>query len=104
MLLRHRRAESIVLLHTANQVVMNKRAIPGTISDELGIDPELSVQDRLDALDAAGFIDHPPKGSKAMPTYRQYLDSSPGMALHRFSGHRGQAARMSCCSYAIGLR
>jgi len=60
---------------------MNKRAIPGTISDELGIDPELSVQDRLDALDAAGFIDHPPKGSKAMPTYRQYLDSSPGMTL-----------------------
>lgn len=56
-------------------------AIPGTIVDELGIDPKLSVQAKLDALDAAGFIDHPAEGSNAMPTYRQYLDTSPGMML-----------------------
>jgi site-specific DNA-methyltransferase (adenine-specific) len=56
-------------------------AVPGQISEELGIDPDLSVQERLDALDDAGFIDHPGKGSQAMPTYRQYLEASPGMPL-----------------------
>ena len=39
------------------------------------------MQEKLSALDHAGFIDHPSAGSSAMPTYRQYLDKSPGMPL-----------------------
>jgi len=56
-------------------------AIPGRISEELGLDPNLSTQEKLDHLDKAGYIDHPPAGSKVMPTYRQYLKDSPGAAL-----------------------
>ncbi len=56
-------------------------AIPSKVIRELGIDENLSVQERLDALDRAGVIDHPRKGSGAMPTYRQYLNQSPGMPL-----------------------
>jgi site-specific DNA-methyltransferase (adenine-specific) len=56
-------------------------AIPGKITEELGIDPGLTPQEKLDLFDKAGFIDHPQPGSKAMPTYRQYLKDSPGMAL-----------------------
>lgn len=56
-------------------------AIPGRILDELGIDTSLSSQEKLDALDAGGFVDHPAAGSNAMPTYRQYLEDSPGMRL-----------------------
>lgn len=54
-------------------------AVPGKILEELAIDDDLSSQEKLDALDASGFVDHPPKGSKAMPTYRQYLADSQGM-------------------------
>ncbi len=56
-------------------------AIPGRVFDELGLDSEGTSQEKLDGLDAAGFIDHPSEGSAAMPTYRQYLDSSPGMPI-----------------------
>ncbi len=56
-------------------------AIPGKIADELGLDPNLSTQEKLDAMDAAGFVTHPSAGSRAMPTYAQYLDRSPGMPL-----------------------
>jgi len=56
-------------------------AIPGKIIQELGIDEDLSVQEKLDELDKAGFVVHPPSGSKALPTYRQYLDVSPGIPL-----------------------
>ncbi len=56
-------------------------AVPGKIVIELGIDENLSVQEKLNKLDEAGFIDYPPEGSNAMPTYRQYLESSPGMAI-----------------------
>lgn len=53
-------------------------AIPGQIINELGIDPRISIHEKLDALDEAGFIGHP-VGARAMPTYKQYLDVSPGM-------------------------
>jgi adenine specific DNA methylase Mod len=56
-------------------------AIPGKISQELGLSNNLTTQEKLDALDVAGFIDHPIEGSISMPTYRQYLDKSPGMSL-----------------------
>lgn len=56
-------------------------AIPGKIAEELALADNLTSQEKLDALDAAGFIDHPSKSSRAMPTYRQYLKDSPGMAL-----------------------
>jgi DNA methylase/Restriction endonuclease len=56
-------------------------AVPGRVVEELGIDEDLTVQGKLDALDDAGVIDHPAKGSNAMPTYRQYLDDSPGMSI-----------------------
>lgn len=56
-------------------------AIPGRIAEELGLDESLSTQDKLDALDEGGFIDHPSQGSKAMPTYRQYLKDSKGAPL-----------------------
>jgi DNA modification methylase len=53
-------------------------AIPGKIVDALGLDPSLSIHQKLDALDDAGFITHPAT-SESMPMYRQYLDASPGM-------------------------
>lgn len=56
-------------------------AVPGKIAEELGLDNTLTVQQKLDAIDEAGFIDHPAKRSSAMPTYRQYLNDSPGMRL-----------------------
>ena len=56
-------------------------AIPGRIAEELALEPGLSVQERLDALDAAGFVSFPKKSSDAMPTYRQYLADSPGIPL-----------------------
>ena len=45
MLLRHRRAESIVLLHTANQVVMNKKgpnatAVPISLVDPVRLESQ----------------------------------------------------------------
>lgn len=57
-------------------------AIPGKITEELGIeDDDLTSQEKLDALDEAGFVGFPGEDSHAMPTYRQYLKDSPGMAL-----------------------
>lgn len=56
-------------------------AIPGRIIEELGIDGSLTVQERLDALDEAGFVRFPKQGGNALPTYVQYLDSSPGQPI-----------------------
>jgi len=56
-------------------------AIPGKIAEEIGIDDDLSSQEKLDLLDSAGFVVHPTKPSTAMPTYVQYLDCSPGIPL-----------------------
>lgn len=56
-------------------------AIPGKITENLGLGEELTPQEKLDVLDAKGFIDHPQKDSLAMPTYRQYLETSPGVPI-----------------------
>jgi len=56
-------------------------AIPGKLIDELGIDPDLSPQAKLDALDAAGYIQAAGADSRTMPTYRQYLHTSRGMPI-----------------------
>ena len=39
----------------------------------------MTVQERLDVLDAADLIYWPPRGS--VPSYKQYLESSPGNAI-----------------------
>ena len=56
-------------------------AIPGAIIDDLSVATGLDSQEKLDAIDAAGFVDHPSSGSDAMPTYRQYLEDSPGFPI-----------------------
>ncbi len=49
--------------------------------EALGIDPELSIAQKLDAFDDFGVLDLPDPKNGALPTYRQYLDRSPGMLL-----------------------
>jgi len=53
-------------------------AVPGEITRELGIPDELPLLQKLDALFEARFIELPPPGSQAMPTYKQYLTQSFG--------------------------
>lgn len=53
-------------------------AIPSRLVLDLGIDPTLPQHDKLDALYDAGVIDLPKTG---LPTYRQYLNKSPGLLL-----------------------
>jgi DNA modification methylase len=53
-------------------------AIPGVVSEELGID-DLSVQERLDAMFEAGYINLP--RGEGLPEYRQYLHQSKGTLL-----------------------
>ncbi|KQT34888.1 DNA methylase [Sphingomonas sp. Leaf412] len=56
-------------------------AVPGDLVAALGIDPDLPQHVKLDALADAGVIDFPPPDSGGLPTYRQYLDRSPGLLL-----------------------
>lgn len=56
-------------------------AIPGKLLEDLGLDPDAGTLAKLNALNDAGFVELPSKNSDAMPTYKQYLDSSPGMPL-----------------------
>ena len=56
-------------------------AIPGKLIEDLNLDEDAGSLAKLDALYKAGFVELPPKGSDAMPTYKQYLESSPGMLL-----------------------
>lgn len=56
-------------------------AIPRVLIEELGVDPGLSLLEKLDALERLGAVDIPAKGSEAMPTYRQYLDRSNGLLV-----------------------
>ena len=56
-------------------------AVPGRLSRALGIDQRLSVRERLEELYQRGYIDLPPEGSEALPTFRQYLQDSPGIPL-----------------------
>ena len=54
-------------------------AIPRDLVAAVGIDPDLPQHDKLDALYELGLIDLPT--GKGLPTYRQYLDRSPGQLL-----------------------
>lgn len=56
-------------------------AIPSDLVESLGIDPELGVHEKLDALLKFDVIDLPDPASGSLPTYRQYLDRSPGVLL-----------------------
>ena len=53
-------------------------AVPGEMVLAFGIDPKLPQHEKLDALADLGLIDFPSSG---LPTYRQYLDASPGQLL-----------------------
>ena len=53
-------------------------AIPSALVLAFGIDPDLSQHEKLDALYDLGLIDLPEETGQALPTYRQYLDQSPG--------------------------
>ena len=55
--------------------------MPSDLVTALGIDPDLPQHEKLDALADMGVIDFPPADSGALPTYRQYLDRSPGLLL-----------------------
>ena len=54
-------------------------AIPGSLCVELGIPNELSPQEKLNELYENGEIVLPPEGSRALPTYHQYLNGSRGI-------------------------
>jgi len=56
-------------------------AVPSDLVSGLGIDPDLPQHEKLDALADLGVIDFPPPQSGALPTYRQYLERSPGLLL-----------------------
>ncbi len=69
-------------------------AVPKSLVLALGIDPGLPQHEKLDALYEKGVIDMPPPGSTALPTYRQYLDDSPGQPLQdlwTYQPHTGGA-------------
>ena len=53
-------------------------AVPSELVLAFGIDPNLPQHEKLDALYDLGLIDLPETG---LPTYRQYLDHSPGQLL-----------------------
>ena len=54
-------------------------AVPRDLVTAFGIDPDLPQHEKLDALYELGLIDLPTNGG--LPTYRQYLDQSPGQLL-----------------------
>ena len=56
-------------------------AIPGELVRSLGIPEDLSIQEKLEELYQAGYIDLPSRDSGALPTFRQYLQNSRGIPL-----------------------
>ena len=56
-------------------------AVPSDLVAAFGIDPGLPQHEKLDALADLGLIDFPDPTSGSLPTYRQYLDRSPGLLL-----------------------
>ncbi len=56
-------------------------AVPGSLVRELGISEDLAIAEKLDALAQAGYIDFPEPDSGALPTFRQYLQDSPGIPI-----------------------
>ena len=55
-------------------------AVPGNLVRELGIDENLPLMERFEALYEMGCVDIPESG-EAMPTFRQYLSQSCGIPL-----------------------
>ncbi len=53
-------------------------AVPSELVRSAGIDPDLPQHEKLDTLYEMGFINI---DSNFMPTYRQYLDDSPGVPI-----------------------
>ncbi len=56
-------------------------AVPSELVLAFGIDPDLPQHEKLDALLELGLIDLPERSGKNLPTYRQYLERSPGQLL-----------------------
>ena len=56
-------------------------AVPGALVRSLGISEEQPPLDKLEQLFNLGYIDLPPSGSSALPTFRQYLQNVPGIPL-----------------------
>ena len=56
-------------------------AVPGNLVRGLGIDEAMPLRDKLEQLYQSGYIDLPPKGSIALPTFRQYLKDLQGTPL-----------------------
>ena len=54
-------------------------AVPSDLVEMLGIDPDLPQHEKLDAMSDIGVIDFPAASSGSLPTYRQYLNRSPGL-------------------------
>ena len=59
-------------------------AVPRSVLAEIGLSPEvikaMSMREKLDALDAAGYIVHPDKPG-GFPRYKKYLDRAKGRAV-----------------------
>ena len=56
-------------------------AVPGELVEAFGIDEELPQHEKLNALYELGLIDCPAHSGGALPTYRQYLETSPGVPI-----------------------
>lgn len=56
-------------------------AVPSDLVLGFGIDPDLPQHEKLDALAELGLIDFPAIKPGNLPTYRQYLDRSPGAPI-----------------------
>jgi DNA modification methylase len=56
-------------------------AVPSDLVLNFGIDPDLPQHEKLDALADLGLVDFPPLKPGNLPTYRQYLDRSPGAPI-----------------------
>ena len=56
-------------------------AVPSELVLAFGIGPDLPQHEKLDALYERGLIDLPKPGSGSLPTYRQYLQNSPGQPI-----------------------
>jgi site-specific DNA-methyltransferase (adenine-specific) len=54
-------------------------AFPGTITEELGLDPDAAQHDKLDALADEGLL--APSEVDGLPEYRQYLAQSKGVQI-----------------------
>ena len=56
-------------------------AVPSDLVEMLGIDPDLPQHEKLEAMAKKQVIDFPEVSSGSLPTYRQYLNRSPGLLI-----------------------